>query len=306
MADFSPFLTPTADWLDVTYSPNNNPADMLQDFLTAHNFVPLPETVPNQIAYRHVDAATLVACHGVLQVSTKHRAFRISASGGVLSTIRDIGAWNQYFTMLASCPYRITRLDAALDVFEDASGVLAALDLKYPREVSLSRQRSLPTKMLTARRMDGARSGTWYAGHRSRARVTARIYDKTLEVFDNTGVMLPDLLTRYEFTFREGVANLNDAYNPASIFYAHCTAVVSPPVDAPVWTPSDVPAWVSEPVEVLPSEALLRRVSSSLDLRSMEILAERVGPEGKALLMHAICKAIGIDSTGIRFKRAKG
>jgi len=306
MDDFVPFLTPTADWLDVTYSPDHNPAELLEEFLIAHNFVPLPATVPNQTSYQYIDAASLTACQGVLQISTKHRAYRISASGGVLSTIRKIGAWNQYFTMLSSCPYRITRLDAALDVFEDASAVLAALDLKYPREVSLSRQRSLPTKMLTARRIDGARSGTWYAGHRSRARVTARIYDKTLEVFDRTGIPLLDLITRYEFTFREGVANLNDAYNPASIFYAHCTAVVSPPVDAPVWTPSDVPAWVSEPVEVLPYEALLRRVSSSLDLRSMESLADRVGTEGRAVLLHLICKVYGIDSTGIRFKRAKG
>lgn len=306
MSEFSPFLTPTADWLDVTYSPNDNPADQLQDFLISHNFIPLPETIPNQQSYRHVDPNTLTATNGVLQISTKHRAFRISASGGVLSTIRDVGGNNQYFTLLASSPYRITRLDAALDVFEDASAVLAALDIKYPHSVSLSRQRPLPTKMLTARRLDGARSGTWYAGHRSRARVTARVYDKTLERFDNLGIPSAEQITRYEFTFRDGVANLNDAFNPSSIFYAHCSAVVSPPVDSPAWSPSDVPAWVSEPVEVLPYEALLRRVSSSLDLKTIESIADRIGSEGRATAMHAICKLYGIDSTGIRFKLAKG
>lgn len=302
MDDFTPLLTPTADWLDVTFSPDDTPAALLGDFLIAYNFVPIPQTVDNIQSYRHVDQETLTASSGVLQVSTKHRAYRVSASGSVLAILRRLGAFNQYLTLLASFPYRVTRLDAALDVYVDAASVLASLDLKHPNFVPLGRQRPLPTKMLTARRSDGARSGTWYAGHRSRARVTARVYDKTLEVFDRTGTPLPDKITRYELTFRDGVANLNDAYNPSSIFFAHCSAVVSPPPEYPAWTPSDVPAWVSEPVEVLPYEALLRRVSNSPELDFLLELADRIGPNGRAAFLHMIAKKSQVDVQSLPFR----
>ena len=304
MTEFAPLLSPAADWLDVTYSPDDNPADLLSDFLVAHDFVPLTGLHDNMVTYRHVDKLTLAFDSGVLQVSTKYRAYRISASGAVLATLRSLGAFEQYLTVLASSPYRVTRLDAALDVYTDAAKVLKRLDKQYPQSVPLSRQRSLPTKMLISRRLDGARSGTWYAGHRTRARVTARVYDKTLELLDRTGIPSPEHITRYEFTFREGVANLNDAYNPASLFYAHCSSVVTPPSDAPSWSPSDVPAWVSQPVEVLPYEALLRRVSNSSDLEGMLELADRMGAEGRNALMHLLAKRLRVDIKGQHFKAA--
>lgn len=304
MTDYVPFTTPTADWLDVTYSPNDNPHDYLMDFLTTHNFQPQPSKDENQVAYRHVCPDTLTPANGVLQISTKYRAYRVSASGDVLATIRALGAYNQYFTVLASAPYRVTRLDAAYDVALDAATVLAKLDAKYPHSVSLSRQRALPTKMLTSRRVDGLRSGTWYAGHRSKARVTARVYDKTLEIFDRTNVLYADHSTRYELTFREGLASLNDAYAPCGIFWAHVSSILAVPPNIPKWEASNVPAWVSESVEVLPYEALLRRVSVSADLNAMLELADRMGPEGRNTFMHMLAKRIGVQTTGQHFSKA--
>lgn len=304
MTDYIPFATPTADWLDVTYSPNDNPHDLLVDFLTTHNFQPQPAKDGTLSVYRHICPETLNPSSGVLQISTKYRAYRISASGDVLATIRALGAYNQYFTVLASSPYRVTRLDAAYDVAVDAATVLAKLDAKYPHSVSLSRQRALPTKMLTSRRVDGLRSGTWYAGHRSKARVTARVYDKTLEIFDRTNALYAEHSTRYELTFREGIANLSDAYSPSAIFWAHVSSILTVPSDAPVWSPSDTPAWVSESVEVLPYEALLRRVSSSADLNAMLELADRMGPEGRNTFLHMLAKRIGVQTTGQHFSMA--
>jgi hypothetical protein len=301
--DYVPFSSPTLDWLDVTFSPDDNPSELLRDFVSLHNFVPLPSKVDDQQTYKHCSPLTLSTGDGVLHVSTKYRAYRISASGSVLATMRSEGIFNQFLTLLSSCPYRVTRLDAAIDVNVDASTVLDVLDTKYPRGVCLSRQRPLSTKMLTARRLDGKRSGTWYAGHRSKARVTARVYDKSLELFERTGVQLVDMFTRYELTFREGAANLNDAYDPSSIFWAHADALLPVPASAPPWHPSEVLSWVSERIEVLPADALLRRVANSNELAVLEDLADQIGVEGINFLLHTIAKRFNVDTKGHYFSK---
>lgn len=303
MSEFIPFYTPTLDWLDVTYSPDDNPSELLDAFLLSHPLVSEDGLPDSQRRYRFVDLETLTFDYGCLDVSTKFRAYRVSASGSFLAALRSRGLFNEYLTILASSPYRVTRLDAALDRQVDAATVLADLDLHYPREVSLSRLRPLRTTMITTRRDDGLRSGTWYAGHRSRARVTARVYDKTLEIIERSGVSIGHNFTRYELTFREGTANLNDAYAPSGIFWAHVGALLSLPADVPAWDVSDVPAWVSERSEVLPYEALLRRVSNSTELDALLQLADRLGAEGRNTLMHMLAKKIGVDFKGHYFDR---
>lgn len=304
MAEYIPFFAPTLDWLDVTYSPDDNPSDQLNDFILSHDLIPEDGLPPSQLRYRFFDAAALTADYGCLDISTKYRAYRVSASGSFLAGLRSRGLFNEYLTILASYPYRVTRLDAALDRQVDAASVLADLDLRYPREVSLSRLRPLRTAMITTRRVDGLRSGTWYAGHRSRARVTARVYDKTLEIFERSGVDVGHKFTRYELTFREGTANLNDAYAPSGIFWAHAGALLTVPADVPAWNVSEVPAWVSERSEVLPYEALLRRVSNSSELDAFQRLADQLGPEGRNTLMHMLAKRFGIDVKGQYFSRS--
>lgn len=302
MADFVPLLSPSADWLDVTYHPADVPLEALSEFLLAYDFVPQTVSGENLKQYRHVDQQTLEACRGVLQVSLKQKTYRISASGDVLATLRRLGAFGQYLTILASSPHRVTRLDAALDVPQHAPSVIAALDLKYPQSVSLARQRPLKTSTLLSCRPDGARSGTWYAGRLTQARVTARVYDKSYELLMKKQIFIPDEYVRYEFTFRKGMATLNDVYNPDAIFYAHCSAVVTPPTDARPWVPSDYPTWQSDPVNVLPHEAMLRRVSSSADIQAICAMSELIGAEGVNAVMHALAKAVGANVKGIRFE----
>jgi hypothetical protein len=306
MAEFAPFHAPTLDWLDVTYSPDDNPAELLMAFLDSQPVVSDDGMPPSHSRYRFVvfDGGLPDVEYGSLDISTKYKAYRVSASGAFLAGLRSRGLFDEYLTILASSPYRVTRLDAAIDRQVDASVVLANLDTRYPREVSLSRQRPLRTTMITSRRDDGLRTGTWYAGHRSRARVTARVYDKTAEILERSGVDIGHKFTRYELTFREGTANLNDAYAPSGIFWAHVGALLDVPADAPAWSVSDVPAWVSERSEVLPYDALLRRVSSSSELDGLLRLADRLGPEGRNTLLHMLAKKFGLDFKGQYFARS--
>jgi len=306
MSEFVPFYTPGLDWLDVTYSPDDNPAGLLAEFIDSHGIVADDAVSPPNGRYRFVDLSGDLPTvqYGSLDISTKYRAYRVSASGAFLAGLRSRGLFNEYLTILAGFPYRVTRLDAALDREVDSPSVLAKLDVRYPHEVSLSRQRPLKTTMITSRRDDGLRTGTWYAGHRSRARVTARVYDKTNEILERSGVHIGHQFTRYELTFREGIANLNDAYAPSGIFWAHVGALLSVPDDVPAWDVSDVPAWVSERSEVLPYDALLRRVSSSSELDAFLRLADQLGPEGRNSLMHMLAKRFGMDVKGLYFPRS--
>jgi len=299
MAEFTPFYSPTPDWLDVTYSPDDSPDSLLREFIEAHGLVGESGNSSSRESFRFMSLNDpLSAEYGSLHISIKYGAYRVSASGAFLASLRFRGLFAQYLTLLASCPYRVTRLDAALDVPSDAASILADLDQLHPYSISLNRQRPLRTKMITERRADGLRSGTWYAGHMSDSRVTARVYDKTLEIFNRSGVELGRPYTRYELTFRRGLTSLNDAYNPSAIFWAHIGALLPVPSDAPVWIPSEAPAWIFERVEVLPHEALLRRVSNSAELDVMIALAQKCGPEWQNHFMHMIAKKIGLDIRG--------
>lgn len=310
MSDFQPFHTPTLDFLDVTYHPDDSPADLITDFTVAHGLLLEDGHTDAVSMYRFPvispDGSAPTLEYGTLRVETKHRVLRVSASGDFLASLRARGLYDQYFTLLASAPYRVTRMDAALDRQVDAAAVLSQLDAKYPYDVSLSRQRPLRTKMITARRLDGARSGTWYAGHRSEARVTARVYDKSLQLFDVRGLVSPAAYTRYELTLKRGIASLNDAYSPSAIFWAHIDALLPLPQPCPEWTPSDVPAWLPTPIEVLPYEALLRRITKSAELDMIKHIAEMLGPEWQNTVMHMIAKKMEIDVSGQYFGQRTG
>ena len=57
-------------------------------------------------------------------------------------------------------------------------------------------------------------------GHRTAARMTARVYDKSFEALKNRGEVYPLPVTRYEVTARkDSGVTLRDAAEPAAIFW---------------------------------------------------------------------------------------
>ena len=290
-------MTVIADWLDVTYSPESNPRDEIRLFLGNLGYS-CQDYSSDREMWKHGEF------DGILISQLKSGSFaRLSASGGVLSHLREIGHFKNYLALLSDYPHRVTRLDAAHDVYKDAPRILADLESRYPREVSLNRQRLLRCHYLMSTRSDGLRSGTMYAGHRSKARVTARVYDKALEGFEKRGE-LHSPRTRYELTFRDGIADLWDALEPAPIFWAHSSSLLPVPADAPEWSPSDSGGWSYKRPEVLPAVRLARQVSDSSDLSMLIDLADRLGPEGRNTLMHAIANRLGVSHKGAYFSKA--
>jgi hypothetical protein len=289
-------MTVICDWLDVTYSPDSHPRQELRLFLGALGYTCSDYSTSREV-WTHVDVS-----HGTLISQEKDGSFcRISASGGILHHLRSTGYLTDYLAMLHERPHRVTRLDAAHDVSRDASAVLSELKARYPREVSLNRQRPIRCHFLMSARLDGLQSGTMYAGHRSKARVTGRVYDKALEAYEKRQEVLPPT-TRYELTFKDGIASLWDALRPSSIFWAHAGNLIDLPDDAPAWEPSHDPGWTYKRPEQLPAVRLARAVSDSSDLTMMLELADSLGVHGRNTLMHALAKRVGVEHSGLYFK----
>lgn len=287
-----------ADWLDVTFSPDSNPRDELRLFLRNIGF----ET-DSYVHDRELWTPSDPSFRGVLISELKPNSHvRISCSGGSLAYLREISQFTNFLALLSDYPHRVTRLDAAYDVHEDAPKLLRSLRRKYPRECSLNRQRPLRCHYLTTARPDGQISGTMYVGHRSRGRVTARVYDKMLEALEKRSELISPT-TRYELTFRDGLASLWDALKPTAIFWHHSGALLSPPDSPPVWVPDATEGWHYERPSVLPAVQLSRLVSDSSDLSVLLSLADELGKEGRNLLAHELLKRLGVRPRGQYFEK---
>lgn len=279
------------DWLDVTYAPDDVPEPELRVLLLGADFELVREfggTASYQAKPR-----------GSAKVTYSSRFARISLSGGALAALRDRGLLDELLWILASSPHKVTRLDAALDVSTDAAVVIDRLSKRYPAgAVSLGRK-ALPVLTMLETRSDGVASGTYYVGHRTSARMTARVYDKSLEALKNRGEAYPDHVTRYEVTARkDSGATLRDAAEPASIFWHIASPALIPtkPKGIPMWQPhGELTGWEHTPRTFTAYEVLERRVYHSAELESFIALADELGAHGRATLLHLLTKRVSPD-----------
>ena len=154
---------------------------------------------------------------GKVKLSSMRGIFRVSVSGTAIRVLQIQDMWANLLAELADGPHRVTRLDAATDIDHDGADSIATLQSAYPRgEVRLSRRPIRVTEMLSTRQ-DGRKTGTWYAGHRSAAEITCRVYDKAQQILDTRGDSVPPR-TRAELTVRKG-CTLRDAYEPERVFW---------------------------------------------------------------------------------------
>jgi hypothetical protein len=268
------------DWLDVTCSPENSFLDSVSLFLDLGCY---------PVAFSDDSSQSFRVGEGILRLDSDRKWHRASASGSVLSHFRSVGQFEHYLSALSLAPHAVTRLDAAVDTSEDFPDVLRALNGHYAGgSVSFSRK-SLKITQLLSVRADGEHTGTWYAGHRCKAKITARVYDKQHEVLEKTGVE-SDVRTRYEFTFRKAMGTtLKDASMPASLFYQYSESVgLSRPPGTESWTSHDLGGWKSLPVDTdFTMSQFSRRVESSPEIQHLASLASRFGPSGRAMVLRA-------------------
>lgn len=275
------------DWLDVTFAPDDCPYPELNLLLLGAGF----EVSRDQGGAKCYLPPS--GSRGMVQVVHASRFAKISISGGACAALREARLFEQVLWVLYSSPHKVTRLDAALDLSLDAADVIEALVARYPDgRVNLGRK-ALPVTRLTSTRLDGRESGTYYVGHRTAARFTARVYDKSLEALEKRGAVMPTT-TRFEVTARkDSGATLRDAGLPEAIFWhIAAPALLKRPEGIPVWSPNTDAAW-SAPARVFdPAETLRRRVEGSAELDALLAVADAMGGSGRSYLLHLLSQRV--------------
>ena len=283
------------DWLDVTFHAERNPVGSLASLLLSAG----SEVVADGV-YRLGD--------GTIHMGQRYGVMRVSASGGALAYLRFIGKFMDWLSVVSEWPHRITRLDAAMDVDRDGADVLDELRAAYPGgQVNLGRK-ALPVALLLAVRPDGRETGSFYVGRRSRARATARVYDKRQERLDKRGQDGPPR-TRYEVTVKQDYgATLRDAAEPERLFWHVASpALLDAPDGVEPWSSDWSQGWKADPrPELLPADVLSRRVSNSAELDLLASIADEMGPNGRVWLLRRIAERLGVKVQGSLSRRSEG
>jgi hypothetical protein len=275
---------PFCDWLDVTCHPESTFLSEVSQFL-AYHFCPVAFV---KDGYAGSTTGYRVGS-GILTLESSKNFHRASASGSCVREFVKLGVFRDYVNILGSVAHNVTRLDVAVDLATDAPAFLRGLESRYPDDVfSFGRKSLRVTRLYSARASDRALTGTWYVGHRSSARVTARVYDKQAESLEKRGEVLPPT-TRIELTFKKDYnCSLYDVLMPESLFYSHASPSL---LDAPdkyiaPWSPKGLVPWVSTPKDhTLTLDRFDSRVSHSPELLKIAELGAQFGDAGKAAVM---------------------
>lgn len=270
------------DWLDVTFSPDCAPWPSINRILLAAGF-----------EAESADRASFTyrLGRGFVKFGPSRGSLRASFSGAACAALRDHGAWDDLLSELSSVPHRVTRVDAALDLSIDGADMVDLMRQRYPSgQVNLSRKSVATSLVLAVRPSDGRETGTWYAGRYSKARFTARVYDKAWQLLQKFGEIIPPR-TRVEVTASGGDsgATLRDAAEPAALFWHLASpAILDAPEGAPVWTPNRDLGWVAPTKPFDPAALLKRRVESLAMLDALALVADDLGPNGRDYLLSLV------------------
>ena len=230
---------PFCDRLTVSVPQSHNAAlkDVLEEFAILLDAV--PDRVPGKWTLRS---------GGTLFYSRRKNWAALEASGRALADLRSKRVFGDYLQALGAMPWRVTRLDAALDLPQRAAPFLHDLYGRASKgAVSLGRKAIKGVEVvsyLSRPLYDGESldTGTVYVPSRKfglkRQYVTA--YDKRQERIAR-GLPDPGPLLRIEaIASRQKGATLSDAWDPSALFYDIVSPDILPrPADVPDWSPQD-------------------------------------------------------------------
>lgn len=273
------------DWLDVTFSPDCAPWPTVNRILLDAGFD--AESSDRVTFVYRLDGATVI-------FGPSRGSIRASFSGSACATLRGLGVWCDLLSELASVPHRVTRVDAALDLSIDGAEMVALMRRRYPSGAVNLCRKAVPTSVVLSVRPDGLETGSWYAGRMTKARYTARVYDKAWEALQKRGEILPPR-TRVEVTAKGGDsgATLRDAAEPAALFWHLASpAILDAPEGTPVWTPNRDLGWVATTKPFDPAALLKRRVESFAMLDALALVADELGPNGRGYLLSLLEKRL--------------
>lgn len=283
------------DWLDVTFPPGTAPYPELNKLLVGLGFEVLDVFGKTKFMYRPPNCDG----RGMFEIQQGNSWDRVSMSGVACSALRDLGAWFEVLTMISDQPHKVTRVDVTLDLPMDGADLVDAMRVRYPAAVHLGRK-SLQTTLYIQQRPDGRESGTWYAGLRSRAQVTAKVYDKAWEVFCNRGGLEVLPCGRVEVTVRGSYGiTLQDAAAPTALFWECASpAILQAPEDAPMRANITDLGWKAQPRVFDPAQVLRRRIEAMAELDALALVADDLGPGGRQYLLQLLQRRLSSVQPG--------
>lgn len=275
------------DWLDVTYSPEAFDYDEF--------YLAISEVYPEVIEREHRNDGTRIlgiGC-GALHLKFSKRFIRVSASGGVLSALRSTGCYLAYLGLLTDWPHRVTRIDVSMDRAVSGSHVLSHLWRKYQEGLDIG-QRSLKTSQIIALDDRKRSTGTFYAGYKSKATRTLKVYDKRWEYVSKHSLPILDR-TRYEFTMKGGKStshaqpSLRDAALPDALFWDMATCLLKRPKGVPAWEDTSMAPWTFErPQSLTVYEKFMGLLETSPDVARLYGYIAELGAPAMQMMTHKI------------------
>lgn len=227
---------------------------------------------------------------GTMLLARRGGVLIVGFSGGTIAGMRASGTWAGVLRVLVDLPHRVTLLDAAYDVAEEAAPTLESLYEKYKRSGVRFGQRAVGVSKTGWKvGVTGNESGTVYFGTR-KSEVRARVYDKRQERIDRKHED-PGPLIRYEVTVtgKAAAISLRDAWDPTALFWHYAGGRL-------LDRPSGIPAWVaggigfdikrSEPRSAY--ERLQRFLSDNPNWFRLLELADACGPGGRRLVINKL------------------
>lgn len=274
------------DALDVTFSPTEFPYPELNTLFLATGFQPSSTPAGGTPLYR-------TPCgRGTVKIDQRARFSRVSCSGAACRHLRYSQAWLDFLSILSSSPHCVTRLDAALDLAIDGADLVDSMRRMHRSgSVSLGRK-AIQTSVILSVRDDGRESGTWYAGYGSKAKATAKVYDKALQMLQRFGEVIPPR-GRVEVSAWKGYgATLRDAAMPEAIFWHIASpALLQAPEGVPMWQPDTDGGWQTERMDITPAAVMKNRIEHSGELDALIELAKSFSG-GLGLLRHYLNKRV--------------
>ena len=122
------YNTVFADYLSVTYHPDNNPSDDLHYHLISHGYVERP-TGRDQFVYEHPDGWHF----GTVMIQERSNFVKLELKGMFLKHCRTTNTLDQALVILGSCPHNVTQLHLAMDISRGFPSVYRAVRRRYPR-----------------------------------------------------------------------------------------------------------------------------------------------------------------------------
>lgn len=217
---------------------------------------------------------------GTVKASRFGAVFRVSASGGVLSTLRAAGLYLHYLSVIGEFSHRVTRLDATLDLPVHAPPRVLALDAETTaRGFSLGRKAVPPNQCSAWLGADrrGERTGLVYVGRRAKREICATVYDKRHQL-ETRDCPDPGPTLRVELSFSGQVGcTLRDAAAPGALFWWYARGLLDAPAGAPVWDRAGEGFHLDRPPPLDPVVAITRACERSPGLRTLIALSDRLG-----------------------------